>query len=353
MKNRKLILLPSLILIFSVLFCMVCNSLKKQPNSNEFYSGTTEITDITEKSCETSSEKSEKDISSETSEIYATSRSAEESSYSETTRRDTETREKTTVVSVATTSSASLKSILVNGEWHFTTADGGVNCRFFNDCTYEVYDKNGNVDGGGYYCIDKNTVYIYDYCGNLINCFEYDKNTNEFNSILPVCEPTATTATEEFSEYKLNEDNVVSLLGDAVVCYDSFTNTTTFNLEYSYFGEYITCPHCGEQAFLVTNFNSFSDIRDYINRYLVGNAKNTAEVYVNESIGYGMLTEYNGSLYVCGAYNEKGYCGMDINTIRLISKNFDGSCVIAVDDFDNEETYYLDVYYVNGEYKIG
>lgn len=151
----------------------------------------------------------------------------------------------------------------------------------------------------------------------------------------------------------LDSSNALWLLSNAVYCYDGFLNTTTFNLEYDYYGEYIICPHCGDQAFLVKNYSSFAEMNAYIDKYLTGEAKNLAEEYLQECIDFEMLTEYNGNLYVCGMYNDKGYSNLNCSSIRLISKYSDGSALIAVDDFDSEETYYLDVYFIDGKYKIG
>lgn len=350
MKNKKLIIMASLILIFTVLFCTVCNGIKKADDYTGPYPEKSEITEITEISTETIIPNIINDDTSDISETSTSTFHTEGSTSVETTRREPATRENTTVPSA--TSASPLKRMLVNGEWHFTTPDGKVNCRFFNDGTYEVYDKNGNADGGGYYSIDGNIVYIYDYCGNILNCFEYNEKTNTFTSLLPSCEATTASAPATTNP-ALNSSNVSSLLWDAVECYDLCVNCTTFNLEYNSFGEYIVCPHCGEQAFLVLNYYSRSDIENYINKYLWADAKEYAEQGVEELFNYGMLTEYNGRLYVCSAYNDRGYCGFDKNTIRLISENSDGSYTIAVDDLDYEETYYLDVYCIDGGYKIG
>lgn len=161
-----------------------------------------------------------------------------------------------------------------------------------------------------------------------------------------------TTTTKQYKN-RLDISNASLLLSDAVYCYDCFLNTTTFNLRYDYYGEYIICPHCGDQAFLVKNYNSYSELNAYINKYLTGEAKDCAEDNLQECINYGMLTEYNGNLYVCGMYNDRGYSSLDCNSILLLTEYSDGSCFIAVNDSDNEETYYLTVFYINGEYKVG
>ena len=196
MKAKKIILLSSLLLIFTVLFCTVCTGFQKAKSNSNSLPELSETVCITESASEPTTQNNENEPSA-LYEAPETTADTTERTCTETTRTPSLPAPKPTTAPFTTrpeTSSSPMKDALVNGEWHFTTPNGGINCRFFSDCTYEIYDEHGNIDDRGYYCIDGNILYVYDSCGNVINCFEYNKNTNEFTSLLPPCETTAATA---------------------------------------------------------------------------------------------------------------------------------------------------------------
>ena len=364
MKNsRKIIILTAVVLISSLAFCLGFAGIPRigivtTETEDESVSRThcipmefSEETEITEKT-ETSATTERTAIEKENPTTKKTTTTKKET----TTKKSNATKKTTASSTTVYTTQYNIKEMenrLFNEEWYFYDDSGEYKCKFFSDGTYEIYSENGSICRSGYYILDGNNLFLFNQCGNVISKMVYDPESKEFFAENYQRETTTAKPTTTQAEVALNDSNAVSLLWDAVECYDCFLNTTTYGLEYDYFGEYITCPHCGEQAFLVENFGSISDMYAYINRYLTGDAKETAEYYLEESIGYGMLTEYGGKLYVCWMYNEKGYCGFNYYSTRIVYEYQDGSYTVAVDDLDAEETYYLDVYFENGGYKIG
>lgn len=343
-KTFNAIIMAAFVLAASSLFCLAVTEMPKlnimsvDEQTTEFYTlsfclETTEKTDLIT--------------------LKGTSKKPKTTKESTTTPKPTTTKKPVTTTKPATTAIVTKYNIqemedrLVNGNWHFYDNNREYECKFFRDGSYETYDENGSVCERGYFCIDGNYIFIFNLCGEVTSKMIYDSDSGEF--FAENYEKESTTA----SRTDLNDSNAVYLLSDAVLCYDDFLNSTTFGLEYDCFGEYITCPHCGDQAFLVNNFSSLLDIYKYIDQYLTGDAKMFAEQYVEECTDLGMITEQNGKLYVCGMYNEKGYCVFDCNTIRVISEYRDGMYRVAVDDVDGENTCYLNVYTIEGKYKIG
>ncbi len=362
MKNsHSIVVITAVILISSFIFCFVFAGI---PETNRLSAETfaTEATEETTSFTHLSTEGKKETTDAEEKNTTVTPKAA-------TTKKPTATRKPATTKKPVTTKKPAateyttkynireMENRLISEEWHFYDDNGEYRCRFFSDGTYEIYNENGYVCKSGYYCLDGNNLFLFNQCGDVISKMIYDTKSEEFfgenykkeNATAKTTIPTTTASNKN----TLNDSNVLWLLSNAVACYDDYVNSTTFGLEYDYFGETVTCPHCGEQAFLVTNYNSYSEVIAPVNKYLTGDAKDAAMFYIQETADCGMLIEYAGNLYVCGMYNEKGYCRLNCSSIRLVSEYSDGSYRIAVDDIEGEETYYLDVYFTDGEYKIG
>lgn len=362
MKNiKKVTVMTVLILVFSGAFCGICLAMtEKEAGFSVTYTETFATTEenTQEETVHTHYVEDDSDEETETETTTrktTTTRKPTTTAKPETTRKPTTTGKPSTTVPQTKYDISEMEERLLNETWTIYFECSEYNLRFFSNGTFEIYDDCGNICTNGRYGLDGNNLYLFDNCGNVISYMEYDISDRMFyspdfdkDSITEITEPVTET-----DNGILDVSNVGLLLSDAVYCYDGCINTTSLNLEFDYEGEYITCPHCGFEAYPVTNFDSRADLENYIDEYLTGNAKETACEDLDDRFNNNLFTEKNGKLYVCTMYNDRGFCRIDPDTIRFVIENSDGSYTIAVEDYDRENTYYLDVYYIDGTYKIG
>ena len=381
MKVSRIIITIVLILSVSAAFCLTCTGIKNAAfdmTKAEDYESEAEVSltrenreeddddeETSEKKERRTTNKSEEETTKKTNKITEketkktterTTQKATEKETEKTTKKKETTTRTTTQKSEEHTvyDAAEIKQNLINETWCLTLPDCSVvECVFYSNCTYSLYDDEGNFIQSGYYSLDGVGICLTDSCGNTIMYLKYNPETESFGDVPSTQEETTVQYTD------LNSSNVKSKLRDAFKCYDECVNCTTFGFRTSY-SDGIICPHCVESgmadtegagyAWLVTNFSSRTEVERYISTYLYGNAREDALFYLDSLFKAGTLIESDGRLYLCPMYNDRGYTPLDTDTIRYIGTTDKGIHTVEIND--GEYWYRFTVVNVDGTYKI-
>ncbi len=353
MKAKNIFIIVSSVIALTTVFCLVCESVSAKTDEETVYNITeTYSEEYSDDNFDNFYEYEEK-----TTCASVVSTTVKETYKSTTTKTNQEKPKTTNEHTTKTTTYAKSRTqeceeALVNGDWNM---DNGNKWDFIDDGRLYIYDSNNKYLGLYYYDVSSYKISIYTYDGEFCAVFEYNPYTNRIECVYSAYEETVTTCES------LNNSNAYYYLADAIEAYSGFIHTNSNNFEFDY-NTRVTCPHCSDfgyygEAWRLVNFTSLTEIEEYINANLTGCAREWAIGSMNELIDNGMIFEYNGNLYVCSMYNEKGYNGLDPETVEVYGTCDDGSYLITVEEYTfadeiEAETFYYIVVYEDGAYKI-